>query len=160
MQYLFQSTALALTIFLVACGGGSPHAASANGSWSAVLAIPADPQPGTFTFNLTQNNTALSANSLNFSGMGNFSPCFGVGTTLSGSLGLAMMNGGAMTMTMFWTPPGGAATNTMAMQGNLTSDMTSGSGTFTLTGQTSGCVSQLGTFTMKRAPAHGMVAGG
>jgi hypothetical protein len=41
----------------------------------------------------------------------------------------------------------------------LVSDMTSGSGTFTLIGQTSGCASQSGTFTMTRAPAHSMTAG-
>ncbi|HTM38364.1 MAG TPA: hypothetical protein VL156_16555 [Terriglobales bacterium] len=158
MRYLFQSAVLAFAAFLSACAGGSPSSTSANGSWSAELSTPAQPQPGVFSFNLTQTNTTLSANTLNFSGLGNLSPCFGAGTILSGNLGPAMMNSSAVAMTMSWTPPGAVATNTMTMQGNLGSTMASGAGTFVLTGQTAGCASQSGTFTMTRAPAHAIAA--
>jgi len=68
------------------------------------------------------------------------------------------VNGGPMTMTMSGTQPGGIALNTVTMQGNMAAGMTSGSGTFTLAGQTSGCASQSGTFTMTRAPAHSVAA--
>jgi hypothetical protein len=154
MRCLVLATALALTISLIACGG-SPHPASANGSWSAVLSTSAGQQPETFTFNLTQNDVTLLANSVTFSGVDNLSSCFGMATTLSGSLSSAV-NGGPMTMTLSGTPPGGIALNTITMQGDMASGMTSGSGTFTLTGQTLGCTSQSGTFAMTRAPAHSM----
>ena len=91
MRYLFSSAAFALATLLSACGG-SPPSNSVNGSWSAALSTSTVQQPGTFTFNLTQSNTTIAANSLNFTGMGNLSPCFGVGTTLTGSLSSAMMN--------------------------------------------------------------------
>jgi len=157
MRYLVQSSVLALATFLSACGS-SPSSTSVNGSWSAALSTSAQPQPGMFSFNLTQSNTTISANTLNFSGLGNLSPCFGVGATLSGNLGPAMMNSSTVAMTVSWTQPGSTATNTMTMQGNLATNMASGAGTFMLTGQTAGCASQSGTFTMTRAPAHGVVA--
>lgn len=156
LQFTYFTTALVLTISLSACGGSS-HPNSANGSWSAGLSTSASPQPETFTFNLVQNDVTLVANSLNFSGIDNVSGCFGMGTSLSGSLSSAA-NGGPMTMIMSWTPPGGTAPNTLTMQGNMATEMTSGSGTFTLNGQISGCTSQTGTFTMTRAPAHSMAA--
>jgi len=156
MRCLVIATAFALTISLIACGG-SPHPASANGSWSAVLSTSAGQQPETFTFNLTQNDITLLANSVNFSGIDNISMCFGMATTLTGSLS-SSVNGGPMTMTMSGTQPGGIALNTVTMQGNMAAGMTSGSGTFTLAGQTSDCASQSGTFTMTRAPAHSVAA--
>lgn len=156
MKCLFLLAVLVPAISLIACGG-SPHPPSASGSWSAALSTSAGQQAETFTFNLTQNDIALSASSLGFNGMDNISQCFGVGTTLSGSLSSAV-NGGSMTMAMVWTSPDGTATNTMTMQGNMTMGMASSSGTFTLTGQTFGCASQSGIFTMARAFARSMAA--
>jgi hypothetical protein len=105
-------------------------------------------QLGSFTFNMTQNDTALNGSSMNFANIGSLAQCFGAGTVMSGQMGPGMMNGGTMTMTMSWMPSGSTATNTMTMQGTMAMGMGSGSGTFTVTGQTFGCTSQTGTFTM------------
>lgn len=104
---------------------------------------------GSFTFNMMQNNTSLVGSNMNFANMGSsLAQCFGAGTVMNGSMGSGMMNGGTMTMSMSWTPSGSTQTNTMTMQGNMAMGMGSGSGTFTLTGQTPGCTSQTGNFTM------------
>lgn len=155
MQPLFLTTALALVVPLLACGS-TPHPASASGLWSAALSTSGTGQPETFTFNLIQNDSTFFAENLKFSGTGNISQCFGRGTTLSGSL-TSPVNGGPMTITLSWIPRGGTVPNTLSMQGNMATSMTSGSGTFTIIGQISGCANQSGTFTMSRAPAHSMV---
>jgi hypothetical protein len=63
------------------------------------------------------------------------------------------MNGGTMNMTMSWTPPGSMQTNTLTMNGTMAMGMSSGNGNFTLTGETPGCHSQSGTFSLTRT-AH------
>jgi hypothetical protein len=90
---------------------------------------------------------------MNFSNMGDLSQCFGTGTVMNGQMGPGMMNGGTMNMTMSWTPQGSTATNTMVMQGTMANGMSAGSGTFVLTGQSAGCTSQTGRFTMNPEPA-------
>ena len=141
--------AIALVIALVACGGSNSSTTNpATGAWSETLATSSGQQVGSFTFNMTQNGTALSGSSMTFANMGSLSQCFGNGTTMSGQMGAGMMDGGTMTMTMSWTPSGSMGTNTLTMQGNMAMGMGSGSGTFTLTGQTPGCTSQTGTFSM------------
>lgn len=152
MKRLGVAVAIALAAALVACGGmssspTSPTTNAATGAWSETLASSSSLQLGSFAFDMTQSNTALAAGSMNLANLGLLAPCFGPGTVMSGQMGPGMMNGGAVTMTMSWTSPGGG-TNTLLMQGNMTMGMGSGSGTFTLTGQTSGCASQNGTFTM------------
>lgn len=85
---------------------------------------------------------------MNFTSMDSLASCFGTDTVMSGQMGQGMMNGGAMTMSMSWTSPNNAGVNTLIMQGNMGMGMHSGSGTFTLTGGTPGCMSEQGTFTM------------
>ena len=152
MKYLGLSMILLLASAMIACGGGSSSSTTttnpATGAWSETFATTTGQQLGSFTFNMAQNNVALSGSGMNFANMGAFSQCFGSGTVMTGSMGPGMMNGGSMSMTMSWTPQGSAETNTMTMQGSMANGMGSGSGTFTLTGQTSGCTSQTGTFSM------------
>lgn len=151
MRRILLLTAIATAVTLVACGGGSSpqNAVSANGAWSETLADSSGNQLGSFTFDMTQNSTALTTSNLSLGNMGSLGACFGSGTIMSGQMGSGMMNGNAMMMTMSWTDSTG--TNTIVMLGNMGMGMRSSSGTFTLTGQTTGCTSQMGTFTMSHS---------
>lgn len=160
MNRLAVCLAVLLSAAMVACGGGGSSTSTttnpATGAWSETLATTSGQQLGSFTFNMTQNNTNLTGSSMNFGNMGSLAQCFGAGTVMNGGMGVGMMNGGTMTMTMSWTPSGSTQTNTLVMQGNMAMGMGSGSGTFTLTGQTSGCTSQTGSFTMSHT-SHNMM---
>jgi hypothetical protein len=147
--------AILLTAALIACGGTTSSVTRttgttnlATGAWSETLASSSGQQLGSFTFNLTQNNTALTGSNMNFTNMSSLAQCFGAGTVMSGQMGPGMMNGGMMTITISSMSPGSTETNTMIMQGTMTMGMGSGSGTFNLTGHTPGCTSQTGTFSM------------
>lgn len=153
--------AVALSVALIGCGGGTssstmPTVNPATGAWSETLVGASGQQLGSFTFNMMQNDTTLTGSGMNFANMGSLSQCFGNGTTMSGQMGPGMMNGGSTTMTMSWTPSGSMGTNTMTMQGTMAMGMGSGSGTFMLTGQTFGCTSQTGTFTMTHMSSNMM----
>ena len=141
---------IALAVGLLSCGSGnnSTNSNPATGAWSETIATTSNQPLGTLTFNMTQSGIALTGSNMNFSNMGSLAQCFGPGTVMSGQMGPGMMNGGTMNMTMSWTPSGNAGTNTMTMQGTMAGGMGSGTGTFTLTGQTPGCTSQTGTFSM------------
>ena len=141
-------TAIALVVVLGACGGGTLIINPANGAWSESLSSTTGQQLGSFTFTMTQHDTGLTGCCMNFANMDSLAPCFNTGTLISGHMGQGMMNGGTMTMTMSWTDPDNTGTNTLTMQGNMAMDMHSGLGNFTLTGQSPGCTSQQGTFTM------------
>lgn len=142
-----------LSIGMIACGGGAsspgsgPAAGTATGSWTNTLAASGQ-QLGSYTFNATQNNTALTANGMNFANLDFLAQCFGNGAIMNGQMDANMMSNHSVTMTMTWTPAGTAETNTLTMQGTMAMGMGSASGTFTLTGQTPGCASQTGTFSM------------
>lgn len=163
MKYVSVLTVIALAMGLAACGGSSSSSPPvvvmnpATGTWSATMASTAGQQLGSFTFNMMQNNTMLSGSNMNFSSMAGLGPCFGAGTVFNGQMGAGMMNGGAVNMTMTWTPPGGASTNTLTLKGTMATGMGSGTGTFTLTGETPGCTSQSGTFSMTRMTNGGMM---
>ena len=153
MKHASVFAAIVLVAALIACGGATTSSTTkttnpATGAWSETLSNSMNQQLGSFTFNITQNGTALNGSGMNFASMGSLAQCFGAGTVMSGEMGPGMTNGGTMTMTISWMPSGSTATNTMIMQGTMAMGMGSGSGTFTLTGQTPGCTSQTGTFSM------------
>lgn len=149
--------ALLLALMLAACGGnaGSTQTSSnpGTGTWVESLTTTSGQQLGSFTFDLTQNNITLTGSNMDFASMGSLSGCFGTGAVMNGQMGQGMTNGGTMSMTMSWTPQGSTATNTMVMQGTMANGMSAGSGAFVLTGQTSGCTSQTGSFTLNPEPA-------
>jgi hypothetical protein len=142
--------AMAIGIMLVACGGGGGSTITnpTSRAWSEALSNSSGQQLGSFTFTMMQNSTALTGSNMNFANLGSLDQCFGAGSVMSGQMGQGMMNGGTVTMTVSWTAPNNAGTNTMTMQGNMAMGMASGSGSFTLTGQTPGCMSEQGTYTM------------
>ncbi len=164
MKYVGALVVLALAMGLAACGGSSSSSSSppvvmnpATGTWAASMAATGGQPLGSFTFNMMQNNTALSGSNMNFSNMASLGPCFESGTAMTGQMGAGMMNGGTMNMTMTWTEPGTMLTNTLTMKGNMATGMGSGNGTFTLMAQTPGCTSQSGTFNMMRMNSGGMM---
>ncbi len=148
MRRILLLTVVGINVTLIACGGGSSpqNAVSANGAWAETLTDSSGNQLGSFTFDITQNNTTLNTSNLNFGNMGPLAACFGSGTTMTGQMGSGMMNGGTMMMTMSWTNSSG--TNIISMQGSMGMGMHSGSGTFTLNGRTTGCPDEMGSFTM------------
>jgi hypothetical protein len=156
-----------LAAALIACGGATTSSPmkttgttgttnTATRAWSETLSNSMNQHLGSFTFNLTQNSTALNGSGMSFANMGSLAQCFGAGTVMSGQMGPGTMNDSTMTMTISWTPSGSTATNTMTMQGTVAMGMGSGSGTFTLTGQMPGCTSQTGTFSMTQT-SNGMM---
>jgi hypothetical protein len=153
--------AILLTAALIACGGAtmsSPtRTTKATGAFSETLSNSTNQQLGSFSFNMTQSDTALNGSGMNFANMGSLAQCFGAGTVMSGQTGPGMMNGGTLTMTMSFMPSGSTETNTMTMEGTMAMGMDSGSGTFTLTGQTPGCTSQTGTFSMTQTSKTSMM---
>ncbi len=163
MKYVGVLVIIALAMGLAACGGSSSSMTQpvvmnpATGTWSATMASASGQQLGSFSFNMMQNNTQLSGSNMDFTHIQGLESCFGAGTVFSGQMGPGMMNGGTVTMTMSWTPPGSTMTNTLTMKGNMAHGMGSGNGTFTLTGQTPGCTSQSGTFSMNRMTGSGMM---
>lgn len=164
MKYVGALAVIALAMVLAACGGSSSSSSSppvvmnpATGTWSATMASTSGQQMGSFSFNMMQNNTVLSGSNMDFTHIQGLESCFGAGTVFNGQTGPGMMNGGTVNMTMSWTAPGGTQTNTLTMKGNMAQGMGSGSGTFTLTGQTTGCNSQSGTFSMTRMTNSGMM---
>ena len=138
-------TIVLISSIMLACGGGSVKRSTV---WSEVLSDAAGRQLGSFTFTMAQDNTALTGSNMTFANLGSLSPCFSQGTVIVGKMAEGMTNGGAMTMVILWTTPDDAQHNTLNMQGNMAMGMASGSGTFTLTGETAGCTSQPGTYTM------------
>jgi hypothetical protein len=146
---------IGLGLTLIACGGTPSNMTDTHpptGAWSEALADSTWQPLGSFTFDISRSDTFLTGGSINFADMGSLSECFAAGTVMTGQIDQGMMNGGTMTMTMSmsWTAPNGMGTNTLTMQGAMTVGMDSASGTFILTGQTSSCISQMGTFTMNK----------
>jgi hypothetical protein len=140
--------AIGLAVTLVACGGSSSSMNTADGAWSETLSSSTGQQLGSFTFTVTQNDAAFTGSGMNFTNMQSLAQCFRTGTVMNGLIQHGMMNGSPLTMTMWWTAPNDTGANNMYMKGNMAMGMSSGSGTFTLTGQAPGCTSQQGTFTM------------
>jgi hypothetical protein len=146
--------AIALTslLALIGCGSSSNNTTNtgnnATGNWSLTLDGTNGQPVMTFIMGMTQSsNMGLTGNNFNIT-MG--SSCFGPGSTMSGQLAMGGMNGmSTMTMTMA-SGPGPGAQNVLQMQANMPAGMASGTGTWTLTGNTPGCNSDSGTFTMTR----------
>jgi len=129
---------------LVACGGGSSN--NINGNWSATLTNEDGSPAFSFTTTLNQNNgTTITGTNLTFS---TATPCFSSvhsetgGFTLSGNTDGAVTGGFELTV-----QSGNPSGNVLTMTGTVTNNTITG--TWTLTGVTSGC-SGSGNFTMTK----------
>ena len=135
---------MAAGLILAACGGGSSSSSNTvSGNWTATLT---GTQDLTFTTSLSQSNsTAVTGTNLSFT---TSTPCFTSGGTQTGSFVLSgNFNGnitGSFQLTITsGTPPG----NTLVLNGSVNNNTITG--TWTLTGVTSGCTGS-GNFTLTR----------
>lgn len=155
MKYLALIFAFALAMFTAACGNNSlTGSTSVSGTWTDSLTNSTGQSLGTVAFTLSQTGSTMQGLNMNFKASPALSQCFGPNsTTMTGQINMQLgMTGMANTMTMTVTgnPSGGSVNNTLIMQGAMNSNMNSGTGTYTLTGNTAGCTSQSGVFTMSR----------
>lgn len=155
MKYLALILGFALALFSAACGTNNTLANSttASGTWTDSLTSSTGQSLGNVTFTITQTGSTMQGMNMNFSTSPALSQCFGSNTSMTGQMNLQMGMAGmsnTMTMTITGSPSGGSVNNTLVMQGAMSSNMNSGTGTYTLTGNTAGCTSQSGIFTMTR----------
>jgi hypothetical protein len=135
---------LALGLVLAACGGGNSSSSNTvSGNWTATLT-------GTpalaFTTSLTQSSgTVVTGTNLSFTTSTN---CFTSGGSQTGSFALSgNFNGNITGVFQLTITSGTPSGNTLVLQGNVNNNTISG--TWTLTGVTSGCTGN-GTFTMTK----------
>jgi len=143
-QILFTMFAL-LTVILSGCGNDHANG-TVNGNWTATLLDQNGTQIFMFSTTLTQSgNTAVTVTNLNFT---TASPCFVSSNTASGAFVLSGNFNGNVTgnfqLTVQSGTPGG---NMLMLQGKVNNNVISG--TWSLTGVTSGCNGS-GTFTMTK----------
>ncbi len=134
---------LAVGLILAACGGSSSASDTVNGNWTATLT---GTQDLTFTTSFTQSNgSTVTGTNLTFT---TSTPCFTSGGSQTGSFVLSgNFNGnitGGFQLTITSGTPSG---NTLVLQGTVNNNTITG--TWTLTGLTSGC-SGLGNFTLTK----------
>lgn len=152
MKTLLAIVLIAGLLGLGACGSSNTdqQQASATGNWTASLTNSVTGQQ-TFTFNfgMNQNGNNLAMTNMSFPNMNN---CFGPGSVMSGQMtSSGMMMGMQMQMSMEMWSNSDKTGNHLSMQMSMPSGNNNQmSGTYTLTGVTSGCTSQTGTVTMNR----------
>ncbi|HWY58226.1 MAG TPA: hypothetical protein VNZ03_27420 [Terriglobales bacterium] len=133
---------MAVGLVLVACGGGSSSNDTVTGNWTATLT---GTQDLTFTTSLQSNGSSVTGTNLTFT---TSTPCFTSGGSQTGSFILSGNLNGNVTGTFqltitSGTPPG----NTLVLQGTVNNNTITG--TWTLTGLTSGCTGS-GNFTLTK----------
>ena len=138
---------IALGLLLGACGGGKSSSGNINGNWTATLTNTDSSAAFGFTTSFTQSSgTEVTVTNFTFT---TSSSCFASGGTEIGSFALSGdFNGnvtGAFGMTIQSGTPSG---NTLTLQGTVKNNAISG--TWTLTGVTSGCTGA-GTFTITKS---------
>ena len=141
---------LVLGLILGACGGGSGSSSNTtnnvNGNWTAALSDPSGGPTFALTTSLTQDSgTAVSVTNLSFT---TATPCFSSGGSETGSFILSgnfdgNVTGAFQLSIQSGTPSG----NQLVLQGTVKNNTISG--TWILTGVTSGCTGS-GNFTMTK----------
>jgi hypothetical protein len=139
---------LVVSTMLSSCGGGGSTSSTVTGNWTAALSNPDASPAFAFTTSLNQSSGSTSVNvtTLSFS---TSTQCFSSGSTETGSFVLSgNFNGqtqGTYQMTIQSGTPSG---NLLTLQGSVKDNTISG--TWTLTGGTSGC-SGTGNFVMNKS---------
>jgi hypothetical protein len=138
----------ALSLFLAGCGGGNtgPGGGNINGNWTATLSDSGNSPVFTFTTSFHQGGgTDVTVTNFTFT---TSSPCFVSGGTETASFVLSgNFNGnvtGTFELSIQSDNPSG---NTLTLQGTVKNNAISG--TWTLSGVTSGCTGN-GNFTITR----------
>jgi hypothetical protein len=138
-----------LSLFLAGCGGGNPGPGpgNINGNWTATLSDSGGSPVFAFTTSFHEG-TGSDVTVSNFT-FTTSSPCFASGGTETASFALSGNFGGSVTgsfeLTIQSATPSG---NTLTLQGTVKNNVISG--TWTLSGVTSGCTGN-GSFTITRA---------
>lgn len=134
---------LGLAALLAAC---STDHSSINGTWTAVLSDTS----GTQAFNFTTALTAVSNNGLNVTNL-NFNtqePCFPGTSTATGAFVVSGTFNGVSAGGFQLTVNSSSGSNQLQLNGTVNNN--SVTGTWTLTGSTSGCTGS-GNFTMNKS---------
>jgi len=137
---------VALSLVLGACGGANSSSGNINGNWTATLTNMDGSPAFAFTTSFTQM-TGMGVTVTNFT-FTSSSPCFASGETETGTFALGGNFNGSVTgafglMIQSGTPGG----NTLTLTGNVKNNTITG--TWTLTGVTSGCTGS-GNFTVTK----------
>jgi len=143
------SLLMLLGLMLAACGGGSSdnNSGNINGTWTATLTDPNNPNSPAFAFGTSFTQMSGSNVSVtNFTFTTENDSCFGTASTETGSFGLSgNFNGnvtGTFAMTVQSASPSG---NTLSLNGSVTNNQITG--TWVLTSP--GCTGS-GTFSMNK----------
>jgi hypothetical protein len=140
--------ASALIFTLTACGGGNSQANTVTGNWTAALSNTDGSPALAFTTTLNQNSgsSTVNVNNLSFT---TTSACFPGTSTATGAFVLSGNFNGQTTGSFQLTVQSGTTMsgNLLTLQGTVNNNTVSG--TWTLTGVTSGC-SGSGNFTMNK----------
>jgi hypothetical protein len=133
-----------LLLGLVACGSGSSD--TINGNWSASLTNPDGSPAFSFSTTLNQNNgTTITGTNLTFS---TTTPCFSSVHSETGGFTLTGNTSGSVTGAFELTVQSGTPSgNVLTMSGTVAHNTITG--TWTLSGVTSGCTGS-GNFTMTK----------
>jgi hypothetical protein len=169
MKALTFALLLILVLLLVACGGmgyggmtnATPNASSnMNGNWTTTMMNPSGAQMMVFTSALNQGSgNVVTATNLQFM-MG--TACFPMGASGTGavmsnsnmngstmmSFGMTIQSTGAQSGSMDMMGMTTTGTSVLTLQGSMT-NMNTVSGTWTMSGVTSGCIGS-GNFTMTK----------
>ena len=135
-----------LALLLGGCGSGGNNSTNVNGTWTAMLTNSDGTPALSFTTALSQSNsTVVTGTSLSFS---TATPCFSSGGSETGGFTITGNTGGMTTGNFELTIQSGTPSgNVLTLQGTDTNN--SISGTWTLSGVTSGCAGS-GNFSMTR----------
>lgn len=148
MKMLGTVVVLGIAMLLAGCGSNSSNGAI-NGNWTAALMNSSSGGSPVFDFTATftqSSGSGITITNLNFS---TATPCFPAGSTATGGFTLSgNQNGvtsGGFQMNIQST---GSSSNLLTLQGTVNDNTISG--TWTLSGATSGC-SGNGAFTMNKS---------
>jgi hypothetical protein len=139
---------LGIALMLAACGGDNNNNGSINGNWTAALMSSNNNSSPVFDFSLTLTQLSggnLSITNLNFTSS---SPCFAGGANATGGFSLSGNFSGSVSGALQMNIQSATGDNQLGLQGTVKNNTVTG--TWTLTGTTSGCTGS-GTFTMNRS---------
>lgn len=148
MKHIVSTLAIALALLAGGCGSGRSNSTNnVNGNWTATLLGTKGSPSFAFTMTLNQSSgIAVSVTNLDFT---TASPCFTQGsTTASGGFTLSGNFNGMTSGTLTFLVKSMSATNNV-LNLNGTVNNNTVTGTWTLSGTTSGCTGS-GSFTLQR----------
>jgi hypothetical protein len=147
MKQIATMLVMALLLMTGSCGNGGMNSNNVNGSWTATLTGNKGSPSFAFSTTLSQSsNNSVSVTNLNFT---TATPCFTQGGTMaSGGFTLSGNFNGVTSGTLALVVQSSSATkNILTLNGTVNNNTVTG--TWMLTGSTSGCTGT-GNFTMQR----------